>query len=313
MATFKEVLKQKTVFITGSSGFVGGYLRKEFELQGYKVIGTDLRSGNAEYIMDVTKAKEVDRIIGEVKPDYIVHLAGFASVRASFDNPELCYKVNVGGTKNVLDAMMNHKLFDSRILIISSSDIYEDSPQQKLNEESPTKEKSPYGKSRIDQEKLVHTYDKIDWIISRSFPHIGPGQPKGFVTADFASQIADANKDLSLPRVVKVGRLDNIRDFSDVRDTVVAYRLLLEKGEKHEVYNVCSGVELKIKDILNILISFSEVELNIEKDPEKIRTNDIKYSVGDSKKLVKSTEWKTRYSIKRTLKDIYNSWLQKND
>ena len=298
----------KTVFITGSSGFVGGYLRKEFESHRYKVVGTDLRSGNAEYLMDVTNPADVDRVIGEVKPDYIVHLAGFASVKASFDNPELCYKINVGGTKNVLDAMVHNKLFKSRILVISSSDVYSEQPGKKLKETAPLKEKSPYGKSRIDQEKLVQSYKKLNWIISRSFPHIGPGQPKGFVTADFASQIADINKNPELPHVVKVGNLDNIRDFADVRDTVVAYRLLLEKGEVQNIYNVCSGYELKISKILKIFLNLSKISVEINIDPEKVRTHDISYNVGDNTKLISATGWSSKYKTEKTLKDIYQWW-----
>jgi len=302
----------KTVLITGSSGFVGGYLRKELENNGYKVIGTDLHGGGAEHIMDVTNAEHVNRIIKKIKPDYLVHLAGFASVKASFDNPELCYKVNVGGTKNILDAIMHHKLFNMRILIISSADVYDASSNKKLTEKSPVKASSPYGKSRIDQEKLVKTYKKLNWIISRSFPHIGPGQPKGYVTADFASQIAEINLNTVKPHIVKTGSLENIRDFTDVRDTVVAYRLLLEKANAHEIYNVSSGRELSIREILNILTGFSNFPLIVQEDPEKVRKHDIKYSVGDNLKLINSVGWSCKYEIQQTIKDIYKWWLNQN-
>jgi GDP-4-dehydro-6-deoxy-D-mannose reductase len=299
----------KTVFITGSSGFVGGYLRKEFENQGYKVVGTDLRSGNAEYLMDVTKYDDVVKVLGEVRPDYVIHLAGFASVKASFNSPELCMNINVGGTKNVLDALMQHELFQTRVLIISSSDVYDDQADQKLTETSPIKVKSPYGQSRIDQENLVKTYTKLDWIISRSFPHIGPGQPKGFVTADFASQIADIEKGIITDEVIKVGNLGGVRDFTDVRDTVKAYRLLLEKGKSHEIYNVCSSKELRIAEILNILLKLSQHKFNVQIDEDKLRPFDVQFCVGSNSKLVQDTGWTMEYNITQTLNDIYQYWF----
>ena len=298
----------KTVLITGSSGFVGGYLRKEFENNGYKVVGSDLRAGNAEYIMDVTKSEDVERVIGEVRPDYIVHLAGFASVKESFNHPELCRLINVTGTKNVMDAVVTNEL-KSRVLIISSSDLYKDKLGVKLTEESEQGARSPYGESRLEQEKLVNSYKNVDWVISRSFPHVGPGQPKGFVTSDFASQIADIARNPSLKREMYVGNLEGIRDFTDVRDTVVAYRLLLEKGKSHEAYNVCSGKEIQIRKLLDILLAFFDEKIEIKVMPDKLRVADIKYNVGDNVKLIRDTSWTIKYEIEQTLKEIYQFWF----
>jgi GDP-4-dehydro-6-deoxy-D-mannose reductase len=296
----------KTVLITGASGFVGGYLRKELVDSGYKVIGTDLNSNNSEYIMDVTDVNTVKKVIDEVKPDYIIHLAGFASVKESFNRPELCKKINVDGTKNLMDVLAHSRL-KCKVLIISSADTYKDNEDSKLTEDSPQEAKSPYGESRLAQEKLVQRYKNVDWVISRSFTHIGPGQLKGFVSSDFASQIAEINNSENLNEL-GVGNLNGIRDFTDVRDTVVAYKLLLEKGKSHNIYNICSGKELQIKELLNILLGFSKKEIKINLNPEKFRAKDIKYNVGDNSKIIRDTGWNIKYSINDTLKEIYAYW-----
>jgi len=300
----------KTVFITGASGFVGGYLRRELENTGYRVLGCDLRSGDAEYKMDITDKEAVRSVIGEVKPNFLVHLAGFASVKESFNKPELCFKINVDGTRNILDAVRGF-CSKAKILAISSGDTYQDS-FAKLKEDDSQDVKSPYGESRLAQEKLIQSYDDLDWVITRSFPHIGPGQPTGFVSADFASQIANINNNKNLEPIINVGNLDGVRDFSDVRDIVVAYRLLLEKGKSHEIYNVCSGEELEIRKMLKILLSFSDVRIDVVRDPSKIRSTDISYNVGDNTKITKEIGWKRKYKIEETLKDIYSYWQNQN-
>jgi GDP-4-dehydro-6-deoxy-D-mannose reductase len=297
----------KTVLITGASGFVGGYLRKELVNSGYKVVGTDLNANNSEYIMDVTDITAVQKVVNEVHPDYIIHLAGFASVKESFNRPELCMKINVDGTRNLMEVLSKSD-FSCKVLIISSADTYKDNENAKLDENSPQEAKSPYGESRLAQEKLVQTYKNVDWVISRSFPHIGPGQMKGFVSSDFASQIAEINNTQSDISEIGVGNLQGIRDFTDVRDTVVAYKLLLEKGKSHNIYNICTGKEVRIKELLDILLSFSKKRIDIIVNPDKVREKDIKYNVGDNSKLVNDTGWATRYEINQTLKDIYDYW-----
>jgi GDP-4-dehydro-6-deoxy-D-mannose reductase len=143
----------------------------------------------------------------------------------------------------------------------------------------------------------------------RPFPHIGPGQALGFVTADFASQIAAIEKG-EQDSVMKVGNLEAKRDFTDVRDVVRAYRLLLQDGELGEVYNVASGKATSIQFVLDELLKLSKVKIKVERDPERMRPSDIPVLVGDANKLKETTGWEPTINLERSLEDILNYWRE---
>ena len=272
----------KKALITGASGFVGPHLRKELEVNGYRVSGLDY-SGNEKGVFqcDICDFDSVFKVVDKVKPDYIFHLAGFSSVARSFEEPELCHKINVTGTKNLLDAVVKTGL-KPKILIVSSADVYGEPEYLPIDEKHQIKPVSPYGKSRVEQEQLAHSYD-LPAIICRSFIHIGPGQADTFVIPSFKKQIAEAREG----DTIYVGDLDIIRDFSDVRDIVRAYRVLIEKGNTNEVYNVGSGKSFRLKEILARLIEESEKKLKVVVDREKVRVNDIKRLECDNSKTRK--------------------------
>ena len=294
------------VLITGSSGFVGPYLIKEMKATGFQVAGT-ANTGTADYPLDITDKKAVAELVKKLKPDLIVHLAGFSSVKESFKNPELCMKVNVQGTGNLLDAVKGN-VPGARILIISSSEVYGNTKNHPTKESEKLNPQSPYAESRVVQEQLVKD-SGLNWVISRSFNHIGPGQPQGFVASDFASQIAKINKDKQASRVIYVGNLSAQRDFSDVRDVVAAYRLLLTEGKLHNIYNVSSGKAIRIENLLKKLLKFSKVKIEIKVDKDKLKPIEVKKTQGDNSKLKKELKWRPKVSIDKTLEDIYRYWL----
>ena len=296
----------KTVLITGSSGFVGPYLVTDLQGAGYKCYTSDRVEG-ADFQMDVTDYANVLDVLKQTMPDNIIHLAGFSSVKGSFANPELCKKINVEGTRNMLNAIVELKLEKSKLLVVSSSEVYINKAS-KISETDPLDLNSPYAQSRAEQESVLRQYDSVNWLISRSFPHIGPKQQLGFVVADFASQIIAINKDVNAPAIMKVGNLSAIRDFSDVRDIVRAYRLLLENGRVHEVYNVTSGNSFSILEILDKLLQLSQRQIKMEVNPELFRPSDTPIAIGDNTKLMQDTGWKPEYSIDQTIKDIYQYW-----
>lgn len=269
----------KKALITGINGFVGPYLRKELEANGYRVYGLDLHGTEGAYACDITSFEQVFKVVDAVKPDFIFHLAGFSSVAKSFENPLLCFKINVEGTKNLLDAIVKVGL-KPKILIVSSAEVYGVPKYLPIDEKHPLDPISPYGKSRVEQEKLALGYD-LHVVISRSFNHTGPGQPTTFVIPSFKKQVDEA-KDGD---TIYVGNLDVVRDFSDVRDVVKAYRILLEKGKAKEIYNVGSGIGYRLRDILESLIKKSGKRLMVEIDPDKLRKNDIFKVVSDNKKI----------------------------
>jgi GDP-4-dehydro-6-deoxy-D-mannose reductase len=294
--------------ITGAGGFVGPYLRRELVENSYQVVGTDL-SKKVEYRLDITNAAAVVELLAKTKPQVIFHLAGFSSVKQSFAKPELCKQVNVEGTRNLLEAVKK-TVPDAKILIISSAEVYGNPKTIPIPESAGLNPTSPYAESRIEQEALLNEY-QLNWLVSRSFNHIGPGQQQGFVSSDFASQIAQINNNPNSEAKIAVGNLEAVRDFSDVRDVVRAYRLLIEKAKLHDTYNVCSGKGISIKAILDILLSFSKRKIEIVQDPDRARPSDIAELIGDNSKLKLSTGWKPEIDLQQTLAEIYQSWLNK--
>jgi GDP-4-dehydro-6-deoxy-D-mannose reductase len=265
--------------ITGVNGFVGPYLRKELESDEYDVYGFDLNAGNKVFRCDITDFNSVFSVIKELKPDVIFHLAAFSSVGKSFEDPKKCFDVNVLGTKNLLDAVMKCGI-RPKILIVSSSEIYGVPVYLPIDEVHPLNPVSPYGMSRLEQERLCKNYD-LPIIIVRSFNHTGENQPETFVIPSFKKQVMDAKEG----DTIYVGDIDVVRDFSDVKDVVKAYVALVEKGVIGEVYNVGSGNRYLLRDILYAFIKKSGKNLKIETDPSKYRKAEIKEQVCNPKKL----------------------------
>lgn len=305
--------------ITGINGFVGEYLSDFLISNQIDVYGTVLSeevsieniSDNKIFKMDLLDKNEVNKIIAEIKPDYIFHLAGQSSVALSWKKPDLTINVNVIGTINLLEAV---KLYSnkSRVLIIGSSDQYGIvNPEQcPISENTPMNPQSPYATSKKTQEEIAIQYFKafkIDTIIVRAFNHIGPKQNKGFVIADFASQIAEIEKEKKAA-IIKVGNLDAKRDFTDVRDVVRAYYFVMTNGKSGEIYNVGSGITYKIKEILDKLLSLAKVSIYIEKDNDKMRPSDVPLIQCDNSKISTECGWTLQYQIDQTLIDTLNYW-----
>ncbi|MBD3328968.1 NAD-dependent epimerase/dehydratase family protein [Candidatus Dojkabacteria bacterium] len=300
---------KKKYLITGAYGFVGKYLRDFIEAEGEVVIGTGLESENPQVVTDVTDRDQVFAVLSEHKPDYIIHLAGFSSVAKSFAYPDLCHKINVEGTKNLMEGI-EKKCPEARVLIISSSHVYGKPNYLPIDEKHPLKGESPYAKSRIEQEKVVKSFDDVNWVISRSFNHTGPGQPLGFVVPDFAHQVAEIMKGNAEP-VVKVGNLAAKRDISDVRDVIRAYVLLVSKGDIHEVYNVCSGRSYSIRGSLDELIGLSGVDVEVIVDDDKFRPVDVKTICGSNKKVIDNLGWKRQLAFQKTLEDSLKYFVER--
>ncbi len=315
--------------ITGVSGFVGPYLVKHLVNNGFEVFGID-RSGkdpNRERTIgpsrssdlgvegcavercDVTDYAAISAVTKRIGPDFIFHLAGQSSVALSWKEPELTRKVNVGGTKNLLEAVAAANI-NPKILIVSSAEVYGIAKKFPTPESHPLQPVSPYGESRLEQEKLAlecfrSTGMKI--VISRSFNHTGPGQPPELVCSDFARQIADIEKGKQQP-VVRVGNLKIKRDFTDVRDVVNAYLLLLEKGNAGEAYNVCSGRTLAIGEILDKLVKISRLDVRVEHEKSRISEAVVPVLHGDNSKMRAATGWKPTVDFDDTLAALLDYW-----
>lgn len=313
----------KKILITGASGFTGGYLseyllsQNKFEIFGtYHSEESFLNSPVKEKIqfkkIDLIDTQEVFNLIREIKPDYIFHLAAASAPSESFKDPLKTFHTNVTSEINILQALQKNNLLKSRILITSSCEVYGfvkpvDLPVNEMTELRPS---SPYAVSKVTQDYLGLQYYlayKLQCIRARPFNHIGPRQSAKFVVSDFSRQIAQIEKGKKEP-VMYVGNLEAKRDFTDVRDMVKAYSLLIEKGMPGEVYNIGSGISYSAKEILDILLKNSAREISIKIDPEKMRPSDIPDIVCDNTKLTNLTDWKPEIPLKQTLVDTLDYW-----
>jgi len=259
------------------------------------------------YYQDIRDAKGLSALIEEIRPDWVFHLAAVSSVKRSWDKREETFDINLSGTHHLFEAIRQYSP-QARVLYVSSSDVYGVlAPVKKaLSEDDRTEPVNPYAYTKISGELLARFYSRIeglDIVCARPFPHTGPGQSADFVCPDWALQIAQIEKGDREP-VMTVGNTQVQRDFLDVRDVVRAYVCLMEKGRKGEVYNICSGRAIALKEVLDMLLSLTSSAIEIRVDPQKLRKTDIPLLVGDNQKIRNETSWTPKISIKQTLIDL---------
>ncbi|MCX5753800.1 MAG: GDP-mannose 4,6-dehydratase [Candidatus Krumholzibacteria bacterium] len=313
--------------ITGASGFAGAYLVRELAAAGHEVIATDLvaPSGLPEGIVyrrcDLLDGGAVRTLVADVRPDYLFHLAAQSSAARSFEEPRPTLETNVFGTLNVLESVRAlHRACPGaktrsgkvRVLSVGSSEEYGRRPRSAmpLGEGSPIEPVSPYAVSKAAQTMLALQYERsfdLDVVATRSFGHTGPGQDVRFVLPAFARQCAEIRTGKREP-VVKVGNLDVVRDFLDVRDVVRAYRSIAEEANEPGVYNVCSGSGLDLRDALDFLVRACGVPVRIKEDPRLVRPADIPVLVGDNTRLRLSCGWKQEHSTEAMLGALFEYW-----
>lgn len=298
--------------VTGVNGFVGSYLSEYLKRNGYDAFGIDKNieniSNKNNFRVDITNFNRVYEVVDKIKPDYIFHLAAISSVKLGKRFPELAFKVNVDGTKNIMEAIVKSKI-DASILITSTADVYGVPKKTPITEDHPINPISTYAKSKLEQERIALKYFKdknFKVIVSRSFTHTGPRQPESFVCSDFAKQMAEIEK--GKEPIIHVGNLDVKRDFSDVRDIVRAYVLALQKCKPGEIYNICSEKAYSIEEIVKILLSFSKIKIKVKQEKQRMRKNDIPLLLGDCSKFKNLTGWKPEIPFEKTLKDLLDYW-----
>lgn len=312
------------VLITGAGGFVGGHLIQHLltqpDLTLYAAVfdppGQNPRLDALPVTQHQVELRDPAAVEAEIErtcPDLVFHLAALADVGQSFKDPWGTLENNILAQVNLLEAIKKQRP-QARVLIVSSAEIYGSaSDPDGLDEHTPLMPGSPYSVSKIAQDMLGLQYfvaHHIPVIRARPFNHIGPGQTRGFVTADFASQIAAIEAGQHAP-VMWVGNLAAERDFTDVRDVVRAYTLMLLKGEPGQVYNVGSGRAYSIQFILDTLLSYSTVEIEARPDPARLRPSDVPRRVGNAARLRQQTGWEPAIPLEQSLLDILNDWRQR--
>lgn len=307
----------KTALVFGVGGFVGPYLAHELKDNGYKVYGTDL----AEHLKDesfldgyfpgnILDANEINKLIQEIKPTHIINLAAISSVGQSWKNPTLTMQINVNGTLNIFEACLTNEI-KPKILLIGSSEEYVIS-KEPMDETTRINANNPYGISKIAQEQFAAIYrSKHSWDIHcvRSFNHIGVGQRENFVISSWCKQVAEIQKGIKKP-IMKVGNLKVKRDFTDVRDIVKAYRLVIENADPNVVYNIGSGNAYALKDILEHIVNLSNKKIQVEIDPALLRPNDNEIICANPNRIKNELGWKIEHDIYKTFDEIYNNYLK---
>jgi GDP-4-dehydro-6-deoxy-D-mannose reductase len=294
------------VLVTGSKGFVAHWLIAHLEDQGDEVIGLDTE-------VDITEPAGLREVVTTAEPDAVCHLAAQASVGASFGNSEATYRVNAVGTANVLDAALACRA-RPRVLLISSSEVYGRAGPQDLplREDHPFAPVSPYAASKAAAEMIgIQTWlgSGLEVVRVRPFNHTGPGQRPDFVVPALAAQVAQAVS--SGADRLSTGNLEARRDLSDVRDVVRAYRLLLESGRPGEVYNVCRGEAVSIREVAERLLTLAGVDLPIVVDPARVRPVEIPELRGDPTRIRAAVGWKPEYGLDQTLADVLEYWQRR--
>jgi GDP-4-dehydro-6-deoxy-D-mannose reductase len=299
--------------ITGGRGFVGRHLSDALRTAGHEVEALDLAGPPSEVDYHECDIRDFDRLVTflrAIKPDCVVHLAAWSSVGRSFKNPTRAFEINAQGTVNLLEAIRGLDL-KAKVLVVSSAEVYGAVETGGLTgEDNPVAPVSPYalGKACAELSSLYYGgIGGVDIIIVRAFNHTGPGQTDVFALPGFARQIAEAERGLREPRL-HVGNLDVVRDFTDVRDVVRAYRVLLEGAPPGALYNVCSGRGHKLRELVDKLVSMSSVSMEIVVDRERWRPAEIESLVGDNSQIARDTGWRPEIPMEKTLEDLLEYW-----
>jgi len=314
------------ILITGITGFVGSHLAEYALAKGAQVYGADRwrsKTENIDHIKhrlnliesNLRDLSSVHNLLETTKPDWIFHLAAQSFVATSWHAPTETLHNNIISQVNLLEALRVQRL-KVRFLVVGSSEeyglVYED--ELPIKETNPLRPLSPYAVSKVAQDLMGYQYFKsygLQIIRARAFNHEGPRRGEVFVTSNFSKQIAEIEAGLREP-VVCVGNLAARRDYSDVRDILRGYWLLLERGEPGEVYNLCSGKEWSIQQVLNFLLAQSKVsKISVKEDPARLRPSDVPTLVGDSSKIEKAVGWRTEIPFEQTLRDLLDYWRQR--
>jgi GDP-4-dehydro-6-deoxy-D-mannose reductase len=295
------------ILVTGGNGFVGRYAVAALKAHGYEVLSASRAIEADSAWFDLKDGESIANAVSAAKPDVIFHLAARSFVPEALKSPLPTYEDNTIGTARLIEAVREYKKTGTspRIIFASTADVYGVRPGP-LHEELPLSPSTPYGASKAAAEAILqasrHSFH-VDFNVGRCFNLIGPGQNERFALPSFARQLAEIAK--GAEPLMHVGNLEAQRDFLDVRDCVAALILLAERGKSGEAYNICSGRAYSVREVLEGLIRVAGVRVEIREDPKRTRTLDNPISVGDNSKLRAATGWTPKYTLEKSLRDLY--------
>jgi GDP-4-dehydro-6-deoxy-D-mannose reductase len=311
------------VLVTGVSGFAGPVVARALTQNGHEVHGlarhppepARLAGAPLEFHDgDVCDAAGLARLVADLAPAGIVHLAAVAEPAAAERDPEATYRTNLGGTLALLAAVRATSP-RARVLVVSSSSVYGavEARELPVTEENPLRPLTVYGASKAAAEIAALQWGRayaLEVVVARPFNHTGPGQSPAYVCAALASQVAAIEAGRQ-PPVLAVGNVDPVRDVSDVRDVAAGYVALLERGRGGTVYNLCAGEGVSVAELIALLRSLARVPLRARSDPARRRPQDVERLVGDHARASRDTGWKPRIALLDTLASVLDDWRQR--
>lgn len=292
---------QQRAFITGLNGFTGRYLAREMESAGYRVFGTAHVSeplGKDMFAVDLCDRAELCRVVAEVRPDVVGHLAAISFV--AHGDADAIYRVNVVGTRNVLDALAGLNQVPRAVLLASSANIYGNAAVEVIDESVEASPANDYAVSKLAMEYMARLWmDRLPIVIARPFNYTGVGQAPQFLLPKIVGHFQRGE------RVIELGNIDVERDFSDVRMVANAYRKLIDIAPAGEVFNVCSGSACSLKDVLAMMAEIAGYEIEVRVNPAFVRANDVKRLQGNPDKLRSVVGALNSYPLMDTLRWMY--------
>lgn len=307
--------------IIGAAGFVGGHLINHLACEcGCDVYATKLAHEKLDtdkasvYDLDILDKDAISELLNRIKPDQIYHLAAQSSVKLSWDRPQLTADINIKGTINVLEAVRETGI-SPKILLVGSGEEYGylQPDEIPVKEDTLLRAGNIYAATKACQGMIGEIYArayKMDIIMVRAFNHIGPGQADIFVIADFCRQTVLAELGKKEP-VISVGNLAAQRDFTDVRDIVRAYGMLMKSGVSGQTYNVGSGKARSIQQMLDLILEKSSVKIEVRQDQSRMRPSDVPVIAADITRIKNDTGWSPVIPLDQTLSDIMNYWRER--
>lgn len=297
----------RTILVTGSSGFVGSAL---LAMADGGEVDEKLRFSRLPSSVDLRRSADIKMALSHLPCDAVIHLAAISFVPESFERPNETYEINLNGTIHLVEALKASR-FTGAFLYVSSGDVYGAVPAEALpiTEDWIPRPRNPYAASKLAAEAYCYQAgltSGIRFLIARPFNHIGAGQSDRFLLPAMAKQMLEIKQ--GKRHVIETGNIDVTRDFSDVRDVLRAYLALLEAGRAGETYNVCSGMERNVGEVLREMMAIARVDAAVEVREEKRRPHEQRRHYGSNSKMYRDTGWRPKVPFEQSLRDLLASW-----
>lgn len=314
-------MSEPRILVTGGTGFAGSFLVEELLAQGQSDVHVTSFSpltkewflpSDHVHVVDLSQADSVIHLIQTLQPTQIYHLAALSEVGSSFNQAGKIITNNALLQINLLDAVRDH-CPSTRLVVVGSAqeyDIHQPIPATGINEQHPLGPANPYAVSKVTQDLIALSYHysyKLDIVIARPFNHTGERQQPAFAIPSFAQQIVLVER--GRQPEIKIGNLDAVRDFTDVKDVVKAYILLMDRGSAGQAYNIGSGQGVSMKEILTILLSLAKQEIRVVTDPSKLRPHDSPSVIADISKIA-ALGWQPTVPLESTLERVIEYWRE---